>query len=136
MIGFLRWDINICSTSVKKQVYTSLIRPSFEYASSVWVYFFCLGIFLLSGYISSVWVYFFCLGILLLSGYTSSVWVYFFCLGIFLLSGYISSVWKPYNKGEIDPTQGCHVRQQQTEKHINCWWHATKLELTLSSRQA
>jgi hypothetical protein len=35
-IGFLRRNLNIGSTSVKEQAYKSLVRPSLEYACSVW----------------------------------------------------------------------------------------------------
>ena len=35
-LGFLRRNINISSTTVKEQVYKSLVRPSLEYACSVW----------------------------------------------------------------------------------------------------
>jgi myo-inositol-hexaphosphate 3-phosphohydrolase len=34
--GFLRRNINISSTTVKEQAYKSLVRPSLEYACSVW----------------------------------------------------------------------------------------------------
>jgi hypothetical protein len=36
ILGFLRRNINISSTTVKEQVYKSLVRPSLEYACSVW----------------------------------------------------------------------------------------------------
>ena len=35
-LGFLRRNINISSTTVKEQAYKSLVRPSPEFASSVW----------------------------------------------------------------------------------------------------
>jgi hypothetical protein len=35
-LGFLRRNINISSTKVKEQTYKSLVRPSLEYACSVW----------------------------------------------------------------------------------------------------
>ena len=35
-LGFLRRNINISSTTVKEQAYKSLVRPSLEFASSVW----------------------------------------------------------------------------------------------------
>ena len=35
-LGFLRRNLNINSTSVKEQAYKSLVRPSLEYACSVW----------------------------------------------------------------------------------------------------
>ena len=35
-LGFLRRNLNIGSTSVKEQAYKSLVRPSLEYACSVW----------------------------------------------------------------------------------------------------
>ena len=35
-LGFLRRNINISSTTVKEQAYKSLVRPSLEYACSVW----------------------------------------------------------------------------------------------------
>ena len=35
-LGFLRRILNIGSTSVKERVYKSLVRPSLEYACSVW----------------------------------------------------------------------------------------------------
>ena len=35
-LGFLRRNLNIGSTSDKEQVYKSLVRPSLEYACSVW----------------------------------------------------------------------------------------------------
>ena len=35
-LGFLRRNLNISSTSVKEQAYKSLVRPSLEYACSVW----------------------------------------------------------------------------------------------------
>ena len=35
-LGFLRRNININSTTVKEQAYQSLVRPSLEYACSVW----------------------------------------------------------------------------------------------------
>ena len=35
-LGFLKRNLNINSTSVKEQAYKSLIRPSLEYACSVW----------------------------------------------------------------------------------------------------
>jgi hypothetical protein len=35
-LGFLCRNINISSTTVKEQAYKSLVRPSFEYACSVW----------------------------------------------------------------------------------------------------
>ena len=35
-LGFLRRNINISSTKVKEQAYKSLVRPSLEYARSVW----------------------------------------------------------------------------------------------------
>jgi hypothetical protein len=35
-LGFLRRNLNIGSTSVKERVYKSLVRPSLEYACSVW----------------------------------------------------------------------------------------------------
>jgi hypothetical protein len=35
-LDFLRRNLNIGSTSVKEQSYTSLVRPSLEYACSVW----------------------------------------------------------------------------------------------------
>ena len=36
ILGFLRRNLNSGSTSVKEQAYKSLVRPSLEYASSVW----------------------------------------------------------------------------------------------------
>jgi hypothetical protein len=36
-LGFLRRNVNIGSTSVKAQACKSLVRPSLEYACSVWV---------------------------------------------------------------------------------------------------
>ena len=36
MIGFLRRNLNIASTSVKSLAYLSLVRPTIEYASAVW----------------------------------------------------------------------------------------------------
>ena len=35
-LGFLRRNINISSTTVTEQAYKSLVRPSLEYACSVW----------------------------------------------------------------------------------------------------
>ncbi|XP_071145327.1 uncharacterized protein [Mytilus edulis] len=35
-LGFLRRNLNISSTSIKEQAYKSLVRPSLEYACSVW----------------------------------------------------------------------------------------------------
>ena len=35
-LGFLRRNVNIVSTSVKEQAYKSLVKPSLEYACSVW----------------------------------------------------------------------------------------------------
>ena len=35
-LEFLRGNINISSTTVKEQAYKSLVRPSLEYACSVW----------------------------------------------------------------------------------------------------
>ena len=35
-LDFLRRNLNIGSTSVKEQAYKSLVRPSLEYACSVW----------------------------------------------------------------------------------------------------
>jgi hypothetical protein len=35
-LGFLRRNLNIGSTSVKEQAYKALVRPSLEYACSVW----------------------------------------------------------------------------------------------------
>jgi len=35
-LGFLRRNLNIGSISVKEQAYKSLVRPSLEYACSVW----------------------------------------------------------------------------------------------------
>ena len=35
-LGFLRRNLNINSTSVQEQAYKSLVRPSLEYACSVW----------------------------------------------------------------------------------------------------
>jgi hypothetical protein len=35
-LGFLRRNINISSNKVKEQTYKSLVRPSLEYAHSVW----------------------------------------------------------------------------------------------------
>jgi hypothetical protein len=35
-LGFLRRNINISLTTVKEQAYKSLVRPSLEYACSVW----------------------------------------------------------------------------------------------------
>lgn len=39
-LGFLKRNLNINSTSVKEQAYKSLVRPSLEYACSVWDPFF------------------------------------------------------------------------------------------------
>ena len=36
MIGCLRRNLNISSTTVKEQAYKSLVRPSLEYDYSVW----------------------------------------------------------------------------------------------------
>jgi hypothetical protein len=35
-IGFLRRSIHACPKEVKEAAYTTLVRPSIEYASAVW----------------------------------------------------------------------------------------------------
>jgi hypothetical protein len=35
-LGFLRWNLKIPSIRIKEQAYQTLVRPSVEYASTVW----------------------------------------------------------------------------------------------------
>jgi hypothetical protein len=36
ILAFLRRNLNKCSKEVKEKAYTTLVRPNFEYGSSVW----------------------------------------------------------------------------------------------------
>jgi len=35
-IGFLKRNLNIVNSDIKEKAYTALVRPTVEYASSVW----------------------------------------------------------------------------------------------------